>query len=230
MKILLVPVAAVSFYLAVQDFAPDISRLDEFKKLEITYSAQEYTKRAGMGDAHVVNLFLEKGMSVDSRDNNGATALMRAAENGHLKVIKLILSKKADMNATDKNGYNALMVAAEDNRLETVKTLINAGLDVNEKNPASGVTALMIASVKGNADLVAELIKGGAKVNETDNNGYTPLMLAAENGHMDIVKKLVESGADRKIRNRKWHVTASYIASYNKHQKIASYLKRKVGR
>lgn len=233
MKILLVPVAALSLYIATHELAPGVLPGDEFRRLEITYSADEYAKRAGMGDAYVVGLFLEKGMDVDSRDKNGATALMRAAENGHVKVVKLILSKKADTNATDKNGYTALMVAAEGRHVETIKALVSAGADVNEKNPKRGTTALMIASAKGNADSVEALIKGGADVNAIDNNGYTALMLAAEKGHMGIVKKLVESGADRKIRNKKWHVTAAYVASYAGHKDIAAFLRhnrRKAGR
>ncbi len=237
MKLLLVPVAALSLYIATHELAPGVFPGDEFRRLEVTYSADEYAKRAGMGDAYVVGLFLEKGMDVDSRDKNGATALMRAAENGHVKVVKLILSKKADTNATDKNGYTALMVAAEGRHAEAVKALVTAGADINKKNPKRGTTALMIASAKGNADSVEALIKGGgdggADVNATDNNGYTALMLAAEKGHMGIVKKLVESGADREIRNKKWHVTAAYVASYAGHKDIAAFLRhnrRKAGR
>lgn len=225
MKILLVPVAALSLYITTHELAPGIFPGDEFRRLEITYSGEEYAKRAGMGDAYVVGLFLEKGMNVDSRDKNGATALMRAAENGHAKVVKLILSNKADTNATDKNGYTALMVAAEGRHVETIKALVSAGVDVNEKNPKRGTTALMIASARGSADSVEALIKGGADMNATDNNGYTALMMAAEKGHKGVVEKLVESGANRKIRNKKWHVTAAYIASYTGHKDIAAFIR-----
>lgn len=227
MRILLVPVAALALYASTHDLAGGIMPVDEFKKLEITRSAEEYCKRAGMGDAYVVNLFLENGMKVDSRDKNGATALMRAAENGHTDVVKLILSKKADTNAIDNNGYTALMVAAENRRPGIIKALVPAGAKIDAKNTKWGTNALMIASIKGDADSVEALLNGGANVNDTDNNGYTALMLAAEKGHMGVVKKLVEYRADRKIRNTKWHVTASYIASHTGHREIAAFLNRK---
>jgi ankyrin repeat protein len=225
-RILLVPIAVLSLYAGVHDLAGAIIFVDEFKKREITYSAEEYSKRAGMGDAYVVNLFLAKGMKVDSRDKNGATSLTRAAENGHADVVKLILSKKADTNATDNNGYTALMVATEGRHVEIIKALISAGADINAKNPKWGTNALMMACIKGNMDSVEALLNGGADVNDADNNGYTALMLAAEKGHMEVVKKLVENGADRNVRNTKWRVTASYIASYNGHKDIADFLKK----
>ena len=47
-------------------------------------------------------------------DNNGRTALMWAADNGHLEVIQLLLQHEVCMHMMGNNGRTALMWAALD--------------------------------------------------------------------------------------------------------------------
>jgi ankyrin repeat protein len=47
-------------------------------------------------------------LDINARDQFGLTALMRAAQVGHVDVVKLLLDKKAGMNTKTGKGMSAL--------------------------------------------------------------------------------------------------------------------------
>lgn len=65
-------------------------------------------------DVATIQALLAKGADVDTKDEYGITALMRASQHGHLKSVNLLLAKGSDVNATDKIGWTALMHATVD--------------------------------------------------------------------------------------------------------------------
>ena len=78
-----------------------------------------------------------KGADVNSKGNkvnNGATALIWAAYQGHAEVVELLLMKGANVNARDKDGTTALMCAARRGYIEITELLLNYGINVNAKN------------------------------------------------------------------------------------------------
>ncbi|TVS94379.1 hypothetical protein COM42_004160 [Wolbachia pipientis] len=52
----------------------------------------------------MVKTLLDKGASVDEKDDRGRTPLHCAARDGHEEVVKDLLDKGANVNATDHNG------------------------------------------------------------------------------------------------------------------------------
>jgi len=63
------------------------------------------------------------GADRDSKDNNGSTALMWAADNGHTEIVRLLIDKGADINTENNYGYTALMEAAGAGHTEIVELL-----------------------------------------------------------------------------------------------------------
>jgi ankyrin repeat protein len=53
-----------------------------------------------------------KGAKLETRSDNGRTALSYAAENGHESVVKLLLEKGAELETRFDNGRTALSYAA----------------------------------------------------------------------------------------------------------------------
>ena len=98
------------------------------------------------------------------RDNNGTTALMRAAGGGALGILTPLIRLGADVNAKNDDGLTALMSAAAKGSADCVRALIAAGADVNAKYN-DGMTVLMWAAFTGDADCVKALIAAGADVN-----------------------------------------------------------------
>ena len=58
-----------------------------------------------------VSLLLGLGAELNRRDNRGRTALMIAAEAGHVAVVERLLAAGADPALTDKSGLTAAEIA-----------------------------------------------------------------------------------------------------------------------
>ena len=65
----------------------------ELADLGIDYTAESFFEAAYEGDLTVVKLFVEAGMSVNTRagDSVDATALLAAALGGHLSVVRYLV-------------------------------------------------------------------------------------------------------------------------------------------
>ncbi len=143
---------------------------------------------------------LKKGADVNVKDEDGRTALMKAANLGKLDVVKCLAELGADWEAKDECGKTALMTAANYGELEVVKYLVEGGADLEAKN-GYGETALMKAVNWGTLDVVKCLVEGGADVNASDKYGNTALSWAVYNGHLEMVKYLAECGVDLEAKN-----------------------------
>jgi ankyrin repeat protein len=130
-----------------------------------------------------VRLLLEKGASVNAKDNTGMTPLIHAAMNGNPRLAEILLAKGADVNA----------VTVEDAH----------GAVKNGKIAIGSLTPLLMAATYGPADLVNILLDAGAKVNAQDVRKMTPLMNAVTTDHPDLrtVRLLLDRGADVQIKD-----------------------------
>ena len=73
------------------------------------------------------NIFLDCGISIDSQDHYGDTALMRAAESDNIDVVSTILDRGANVDLQNENGRTALILAAKENHTNMVAVLVRAG-------------------------------------------------------------------------------------------------------
>src|SRR5712691_9460658 len=80
-------------------------------------------------DVKAVESLLRQGVDPNSRNQEGATALMYAALDAGPSMMKLLLANKANPNGQSSAGATALMWAAGD--ADKVRLLIEAGADVN---------------------------------------------------------------------------------------------------
>ena len=129
------------------------------------------------------------------------TALIIAAENGHVQCLELLIQSGACVSIDDTSGRTPLMAAAENGHDSCVEVLIReaARFDLEGKNNESfpyvdwpqqneeedffiNLTALMYASKNGHATCVNLLLKAGADVNLKDRDDMTALMYGAANG------------------------------------------------
>jgi hypothetical protein len=137
---------------------------------------------------------VKTGFDVNTRDDNGKTLLMLAAEDGSSEVVEALLDKGADINAKTKDGYTALMAAAYGGKRTTVTTLLDKGADVNAKDD-NGWTALMSAARTGHRNAAEVLLDRGADVNAKTKGGWTALKAAQGEEHTVIVALLKACGA-----------------------------------
>ncbi|TWI01627.1 hypothetical protein IP90_02186 [Luteimonas cucumeris] len=131
-----------------------------------------------VGDADAVRRLLELGLPVDAIDNQGCTALLRAAGGGHRATVDLLLARGADPGRAAHSGATPLSAAVSMRQTEIVDGLLAAGADLEQRLPGD-VTVLMLAAALGLPDLTARLLTTGANVHASDAQGLMPLHCAA---------------------------------------------------
>ena len=131
-------------------------------ELGVAWAPGNFLEAAKNGKNDVVGLFLQAGMDSETADEQGRTALILAATEGHTATLKTLIANGADVKDTDKQGKTALIWAAESDHLPAVQALLVSGADVNHA-ANDGTTALSVAKNKSAAELVALLEKAGAK-------------------------------------------------------------------
>ena len=197
---------------------------DRLQHMSIPYTETAFIECAQNGPTEAVRWFLEAGMNPNTLDDQGATALMRAAVNGHDEIARLLLDHGADANAAGhKENATALALAVSRGHYAVVETLLASGAHVDPREGGQNMTPLAVAAFKGHTDIVKALIVKGADVNVVDNTGSTPLMHAADQGHPAIVKALLEGGADVNLRTE-GDVTALMVAAHKGDDEIVTAL------
>ena len=106
------------------------------------------------GRVEEVKQLMGYGSNVNAaRDDNGATALIQAAQNGHLDIVELLLENGAWIDHKNCNGTSALFLAAQNGIPEIVRLLLEKGATADLANNSS-VTPREAAYENGHFDVV----------------------------------------------------------------------------
>lgn len=122
---------------------------------------------AASGDLARLRSLLAEGVSVDSTDEDGTTALMAAAFAGERRAVRLLLDHGADPNLQDDSGLTALMNAVigdgemdleggHDVFREVVELLLEAGAETRLEDETDS-TAAGYAVLYGLDDIARQL-------------------------------------------------------------------------
>ncbi len=162
----------------VLDYAVTEGQVALVKLLLETNEMEEYLKddsyctsllsAASFGHEQIVQLLVEQGAQVDSKDIQGRTPLFLAATNGHEAVVRLLLEQGTNTELKDPSYKTTLSLA-----------LINA-------------------AQHGFESVVRLLLEHGADVDKKDSTNRTPLTTAAMNGHGATVRLLLKYNAQSK--------------------------------
>ncbi len=134
-----------------------------------------------VGDADAVRRLLDLGLSVDAVDNQGCTALLRAAGGGHGALIDLLLVRGADPQCAANSGATPLSAAVSMRHADIVDRLIEAGASLEQRLPGD-LTVLMVACALGLPDMAARLLAAGADAHALDSQGRMAIHCAAMYG------------------------------------------------
>ena len=115
------------------------------------------------GYLEVVKLLLDKGATIDAKNNFGNTALFLASNNGQVEVVKLLLDKGATVDAKNNQDITPLMMASQNGDVEVIKLLLAKGANPNAAMSGNKPwTPLTIATAEGLTNVV-ELLQNAAK-------------------------------------------------------------------
>jgi len=136
--------------------------------------------------------------TVDARDADGFTRLMRAAADGESpRVLRCLVAARADPNAADPLcGIPAMSFAIQNGHEHLLEPLHALGGNVNAASNEinGGSTPLHIAILESRRAAVEILVRLGCDVNK-QMQGESPLALARAQGHHAIATFLQSFGA-----------------------------------
>jgi hypothetical protein len=105
-----------------------------------------------------VQALLDRGANIHQADQDGMTALIRAAENGRTQALQVLIDRGADVNHATPGGWTALIKAAESGHTQTVQALLDRGANIHQADQ-DGMTALTRAEESGHIATVQALIE-----------------------------------------------------------------------
>lgn len=176
----------------------------------------------GRNDAAVAAL--AAGADADTTGDQQATALMLAAERGHVAIMRTLLDAGASARAVREGGITTLMHAAASGKPEVLQMLLDAGIDVNARSTRASITALRIAAATGALDAARLLLAAGADRNEVDESGSRLLFAAASSGSVELIDLFLAPDEDVNFKRREGGYTALDVALERQHWRAAEHL------
>ena len=164
----------------------------------------------------------------DTRLTNrfGGTALIPAAERGHVDIVKELLTRTdVDVNHVNNLGWTALLEAivlsdGGERHQQIVQLLVDHGADIDIADK-DGVTPLQHARARGFTEI--ERILLAASEHRTSQAQNQQLIAAADRGDLKAVKQLLAQGADVRAQDDRGR-TALIAAAYRNDLAVADAL------
>ena len=122
----------------------------------------------------VVQVLINVGSDIDTKDNKGNSPLHDACNNGLIDIVKMLVEAGVDVRDTDDQGDTCLMLAAYFGHTDTVRYLV--GLPEVELNHRADddKTALQCAVDQNHKDIAQLLIAAGADMDTENTDGRSP--------------------------------------------------------
>ncbi|UXY16271.1 ankyrin repeat domain-containing protein [Chitiniphilus purpureus] len=185
-------------------------------------TVRDFHQCVSRGEHHIIGLFLRAGLSVEVRDEQEWTPLIRACFEGNATMAEALIRAGASVHAQDADGYGPLHWAALNGQEGLAQLLLSHGARVNAPNK-HGFTPLIQAASRGHTKLVRLLISLGGNVNTCTAEGWTALHKAVANGHLDAAVALLDHGADPQARHQDG-TTPLQIAQQSNRQRLHQLL------
>ncbi|XP_061697062.1 ankyrin repeat domain-containing protein 50 [Syngnathoides biaculeatus] len=150
------------------------------------------------GHRAVCAVLTERGSTarVGEMDVEGRTALILAAQEGHIGPARLLLDRRSPIDHRAYDGHSALCAALLEGHVEVAELLMRRGADTDVRD-AEGRPLLYLLVLEGRIHMVKLLIeKGGPPLESRDSEGRTALHVASWQGNVDLVDLLLKHGAN----------------------------------
>jgi serine/threonine-protein phosphatase 6 regulatory ankyrin repeat subunit B len=194
-----------------------------------------FVSMAGLGQRDLVERYLDAGMAVDVRDDDGNTALMRAAETGEKAVARLLLDRGAGVHLRNRFGGTALAAAIRTGHEQVAELLREKGAVL----PEPSARELAGAVETGDGEEVRQALAAGVSPGREaesvpeqpeqrgigEGAGRTSLLAAAERGELARVLELLDDEAALSARDERGN-TALMLAARRGWGKIVEALFR----
>ncbi|KAG1365726.1 ankyrin repeat-containing protein ITN1 [Cocos nucifera] len=152
---------------------------------------------------------------VNDTNDVGETALIIAAEKGHLDVVVELLkySNRESILTKNRSGYDALHVAAREGHQAIMQVFLEHDPTLSNTFGPSNATPLISAATRGHTEVIKHLLaQDFGLVELAKTNGKNALHFAARQGHVEVVKALLDKDPQLARRTDKKGQTALHMA------------------
>ncbi len=175
--------------------------------------------------------FIDKGMALNSSDDEGSGIFNYASRRGNIEFLKLLVSKGVDYKSLNKNGGNAFIFAAHgtrgfNNSIEVYEYLKSLGLNPNVVTKDGSTPLHRIAFTKVDKGIFNFFLNAGANVDQKDADGNTPFLNASSRNSLEIVMLMANNSKQLKTINQKGQ-SALMLAVANNDPEVVEFLLKK---
>ncbi|XP_067685531.1 serine/threonine-protein phosphatase 6 regulatory ankyrin repeat subunit A-like [Haliotis asinina] len=144
------------------------------------------------GNMEIVNYIrIQNIVDINSKDDEGMTAVLVAASLGNREVLDFLVRQGADMLVADNDGQNILHLACKEGNVEIVKYILTKKLlGINTKG-IRGMPPVLQSAYYGKREVFDVLVKQGADLSVVDKNGDSILHLACRRGNVEMVNDIL---------------------------------------
>lgn len=170
------------------------------KSSDATRKESEFVAASTRGDLRTLSSMISQGVGVDSRNQDGLTALMLAAKRGDLETVQFLVENGASINArsNSKIGSSVLSFSMGTDSPEVARYLIGKGVDLDTHSRA-GDSPLIFAILNQNYEFAELFLASGADPDrigrDAEQNLLPPLMAAVARDDIRMIKLLLKHGA-----------------------------------
>jgi ankyrin repeat protein len=186
------------------------------------------------GDFKGVEILLKQKPSLEQKNKQGETPLMKAVYNHNNEISVLLIQAGADVNAQDKMLNSPFLYAGAEGNLEIVKLALDHGASFEIYNRYGG-TALIPAAERGHLEVVKLLVNTpGFPKDHINNLRWTALLEAVllgdgGSGQLAVVKALLAGGCQVNIADKEG-VTPLGHAKKLRYQEMVKVLEQAGGK
>ena len=138
------------------------------------------------GNALGINVLLDHGADLMSRDTRGYNALQHAVQYNETLVAYFLIRKGINVDCRDDQGHTPLHWASYLGHENTMRMLINSRAQLDAQDD-KGMTSLHWAASKAQKRALNILLEAGADARILDNDGNTPVDSAQKKGYFALV-------------------------------------------
>ena len=194
---------------------------------EVTDHGTDLLSAAASGDVEGVRAAVADGADLETRDEQGRTALLLAATHDHVEVAEVLVEQGASADALDDRHDTPWLVTGVTGSVAMLEALLPADPDLTIRNRYGGVSVIP-ASERGHVEYVRRVVETDIDVDHVNDLGWTALLEAVILGdggprHQEIVRILLAAGADRSLADREG-VTALEHARAKGQTEVAAIL------
>ncbi|XP_062593371.1 ankyrin-2-like [Saccostrea cucullata] len=126
-------------------------------------------------------------------NNNGESALHKAAWSGYVDLVIFLVEKGLDIKCTRNDGSTVLHLCCLNSKTDICKYLVNTYPDLLNVTDNNGQNALHDAAWSGNVEILKFLLDKGSDINIARKDGKTVLHLCCLNSKIVMCKYLVNT-------------------------------------